>query len=111
MIFDYFERTDFAVTVCDIDGIVVYQNTVSRGSYGDVVGRDLFECHNEKSKEKIHYMMETGNNNTYEIVKHGKRFLIRHSPWYDVENGSVAGLMELSIPLPDEYPTFNRDKK
>ena len=111
MIFDYFEHIDFAVTICDKDGIVVYQNEKSRENDGSVIGRNLFKCHSEKSNEKIRHMIATGDNNTYEIIKHGKRFLIRHSPWYDTENGSLAGLIELSIPLPDEYPTFNRDKK
>ncbi len=111
MVFDYFEHVGFAVTICDKDGIVVYQNKKSRGNDGSVIGRNLFKCHKEKSNEKIRHMIATGDNNTYEIIKHGKRFLIRHSPWYDTENGSVAGLIELSIPLPDEYPTFNRDKK
>ena len=111
MTFDYFEHIDFSVTICGKDGIVVYQNAVSRGKYGHMVGRNLFKCHNEKSNEKILQMIETGNSNTYEIIKHGKRFLIRHSPWYDAEDGSVAGLVELSIPLPDKYPMFNRGKK
>ena len=111
MVFDYFEHIDYSVTICDKEGIVVYQNAVSRENEGNVIGRSLFKCHKEKSNEKIRHMIETGDNNTYEILKHGKRFLIRHSPWYDTENGSVTGLIELSIPLPDKYPTLNHDKQ
>lgn len=110
-VFDYLEHVDFSATVCDKEGIVVYQNAHSRSNDGNVVGRNLYKCHNEKSNEKIRHMIETGNNNTYEIIKHGKRFLIHHSPWFEQEGGAVAGLIELSVPLPDNYPVFNRDKR
>lgn len=110
-VFDYLENADFAATVCDSDGIVVYQNAISRNNDGDVVGKNLYKCHGSKSGEKIRHMIETDHNNTYEIIKHGKRFLIHHSPWYEEVDGNIAGLIEFSIPLPDEYPTFNRDKK
>ena len=110
-VFDYLEHVDFAATVCDNEGIVVYQNAISRNNDGDVVGRNLYKCHGAKSGEKIRHMIETGENNTYAIIKHGKHFLIRHSPWYEEEGGKVAGLIELSIPVPDEYPTYDRDKK
>lgn len=110
-VFDYLESADFAATACDSDGIVVYQNAISRNDDGDVVGKNLYKCHGSKSGEKIRHMIETGHSNTYEIIKGGKRFLIHHSPWYNEVDGKVAGLIELSIPLPDEYPTFNRDKK
>ena len=111
MEFDYLEKSDFAATVCDREGIVVYQNSISRKNDGNAVGRNLFKCHTPKSREKIQAMIDNGTNNTYEIIKGGKRFLIHHSPWFDDDNNKVAGLIELSIPLPDNYPLFNRDKK
>ena len=108
---DYFDHADFAATVCDKDGVVVYQNAVSRANDGSVVGRNLYRCHSAVSGDKIRHMLETGSSNTYEIVKKGKRFLIHHSPWTADEDSTVEGLIELSIPLPDTYPTFNRDRK
>lgn len=110
-VFDYLENADFSATVCNNEGKVVYQNVQSRHSDGDVLGQNLYNCHGKKSGEKIKHMIATGENNTYAIVKQGKHYLIRHSPWYEAEGGKVAGLIELSIPLPDEYPTFNRDKE
>lgn len=110
-IFDYFDNSDFAATVCGKDGTVVYQNAISRQNDGNVVGRNLFKCHSPKTREKIQSMIDTGKNNTYEIIKEGKHFLIHHSPWLDDVSGKVAGLIELSIPLPDTYPLFDRDKK
>ena len=38
------------------------------------------------------------------------RKLLHQTPWYD-EEGSIAGLIELAIDLPDEMPVFNRDKE
>lgn len=110
-VFDYLENADFSATVCDNEGKVVYQNVQSRRNDGDVLGQNLYNCHSKKTGEKIKHMITTGENNTYAIVKQGKHYLIRHSPWYEAEGGKVAGLIELSIPLPDVYPTFNRDKE
>ncbi len=109
-VFDYLESADFAATVCDKEGIVVYQNALSVAADGDAIGRNLFKCHSSKSNDKIRHMLQTGENNTYQIIKRGRHYLIHHSPWYDNETNEVAGLIELSIPLPDDYPTYNRDK-
>ena len=110
-IFDYFEYLNFSVTVCDREGIVVYQNICSKANDGDVVGKNLFRCHSQKTGEKIRQLMEMGESNTYEIIKHGKRFLVKHTPWCEETGGVVSGLIELVIDLPDNYPVFDRDKK
>ena len=109
MNFDYLENVAFAATVCDKDGIVLYQNARARKRDGGVVGKDLYGCHSPKSGEMIRHMIETGESNTYEIIRHGKRKLLHQTPWYEEPGGSVAGLVEVAIDLPDEYPTFNRD--
>ena len=109
--FDYLENAAFAATVCDKDGMVLYQNKRAIKRDGGVVGKNLYDCHNKKSCEMIRHMIQTGESNTYEIIRHGKRRLLYQTPWYEVEGGEVSGLIELSIDLPDEYPTFNRDKK
>lgn len=109
--FDYLENVAFAATVCDKDGVVVYQNARARKRDGGVIGQNLYACHGKKSQEMIHQMIETGESNTYEIIRHGKRRLIHQTPWFEEPGGNIAGLIELSVDLPDEYPTFNRDKK
>ena len=63
-VFDYLENADFAATVCDSEGIVVYQNAISRNNDGDVVGKNLYKCHGSKSGEKNSHMIETGHSNT-----------------------------------------------
>ena len=108
--FDYLEDVAFAATVCDRDGVVLYQNARARKRDGGVVGKNLYNCHSARSCEMIRHMIETGESNTYEIIRHGRRKLLHQTPWYEEECGAVAGLIEVAIDLPDEYPTFNRDK-
>lgn len=109
--FDYFDNVAFAATVCDKEGIVLYQNNRAIARDGDVVGKNLYNCHGPKSAEKIRHMMESGKSNTYEFIHHGKRYFIHHTPWFEEPGGEVSGLIELEIPVPDNYPMFNRDKE
>ena len=108
--FDYLENVAFAATVCDKDGTVLYQNARARKRDGGVVGQNLYDCHSRKSQEAIRHMIETGESNPYEIIRHGRRRLLHQTPWFEEQGGSVAGLIEISIDLPDHYPIFNRDK-
>lgn len=109
-VFDYLENVAFAATVCDCEGVVVYQNARARKRDGGVVGRNLYDCHSAKSGEMIRHMIETGESNTYEIIRHGKRRLLHQTPWREEPDGPVCGLIELSVDMPDSYPVFNRDK-
>ena len=56
-------------------------------------------------------MIAHGGSNTYQVIKHGQLRLIHQTPWYEEATGEVAGLIELSIAMPDNCPTYNRDKK
>lgn len=96
---NYLDNVDFAATVCDSSGIVLYQNTKATQRDGNVTGRNLYDCHNAKSGEMIRHMIESGGSNTYETASKGQRRLIHQTPWRDTE-GKVAGLIELSIDLP-----------
>lgn len=107
--FDYFENVAFAVTVCNKDGIVVYQNTRSIKNDGNAMGKNIFKCHKPKTNDIIRHLLETGESNTYEIIRKGKRYLVQQTPWHKEPKGDVAGLIEVVIDLPDNYPVFNRD--
>ena len=106
--FNYLDTVDFAATVCDKEGIVLYQNERAIKRDGNVTGKNLYGCHGEEAGRMIRHMIETGTNNTYETISHGKHRLIHQAPWYD-ESGAVAGLIELSIDLPDNLPVLDRD--
>ena len=75
-----------AITVCDLDGVVTYQNT--------------------RSREIINRLIANGENNSYTIQKGALRKLIYQTPWY--ESGDVAGLVEFSLEIPDEMPHYIR---
>lgn len=107
----YFEEIPNAVTVCDASGIIVYMNqkaTKTFAKYGGdkLIGTNLLDCHPEPSKTKVMEMLAKQLVNTYMIEKEGKKKLIHQTPWYDRE--TFGGLVEISIELPDEMPTFQR---
>jgi hypothetical protein len=95
------------------DGTILYMNEkasasfASRGGREALVGKSLYPCHGAASAEKIRSMVAEGRVNTYTISKGGVRKLIYQAPWRD-EGGEVAGLVELSLELPDELPHFDR---
>ncbi|OFY43221.1 MAG: PAS sensor protein [Bacteroidetes bacterium GWF2_40_14] len=98
-----------AVTVCDKEANVVYQNEKARKTfenYGDLIGKNLKECHGEKSWNMILDMLKNGKSNTYTIEKKGVKKMIHQTPWY--RNGELMGLVEFSIVLPEEMPHFIR---
>ncbi|MGE5382646.1 MAG: PAS domain-containing protein [Omnitrophica WOR_2 bacterium] len=100
-----------AITVTDKSGKIIEMNDQSaivfskQGGY-DLIGKDLSDCHNPHSQEVITRMMESNVTNAYTIEKEGKRKLIYQTPWYI--NNEVAGLVEISIVIPNEMPHFIR---
>ncbi len=99
-----------AITVCDINGNIVYMNEKSRKTferYGDsLIGKSLKDCHSEKSWEMILHFMNKGLSNSYTIEKHGVKKIIHQTPWY--ENDTIKGMVEFSIELPSDLPHFVR---
>jgi transcriptional regulator with PAS, ATPase and Fis domain len=107
---NFTDELPFAVTVCDTDGMIVYMNQKSKATFtgaGELIGKSLYDCHNENSAAKIREIMATGIPNSYTIEKRGLKKLIHQSPWY--EQGKLSGLIEISIVIPDELPHFVRD--
>ena len=106
MINDFFKGVNVAITVSDTEGIVVYQNDSSIEVNGDVRGKNMMGCHNERSQQIIRHMLEHAATNVYTISKKGKKKLIYQTPWY--EDGSVKGLVEYSMVIPEEMPHYDR---
>lgn len=103
------EELSSAVTVCDKEANIVYQNRKARktfSDYGELMGKNLKDCHGEKSWKMILEMLESGKSNTYTIEKKGVKKMIHQTPWY--EEGNLMGLVEFSIELPEEMPHFIR---
>ena len=105
------ENVPFAITVCDTQGIVLEMNeksalTFSKDGGKTLIGKSLLDCHSEKSRQMILEMMRSEKVNIYTIEKLGKKKLIYQCPWY--ADGKMAGLVELSLELPNEIPHFVR---
>lgn len=99
-----------AVTVCDLQGIILYMNCRARevfARHGELVGKNLFECHNPDSQAKIRHMLATGESNAYTISKNGMRKMIYQTPWR--RDGMVAGMVEISMVIPEDMPHYIRN--
>lgn len=104
------EALNCAVTVCDANGIILYMNRKSRdtfASHGNLISKNLFECHSEASIAKIRHMLATGESNAYTIEKNGVHKVIYQSPWRDAD-GNIAGMVEISMVTPAEMPHYIR---
>lgn len=104
----WLEEDDAAITICDLEGIIVYMNARSRKAFskyddsGVFVGSSLVECHPEPARSKLLSMLREPLTNVYTIEKNGNRKLIRQSPWY--RDGIFSGVVEISFEIPAEMP-------
>ena len=111
MIPDWARELPVAITVCDQDAIILYMNNKSTSTFSqrggeDLIGKSLFDCHSAYSAAIIRDLLSSGRSNIYTIEKNGVKKLICQTPWY--QDGRLAGLVELSIVLPDNMPHFIR---
>lgn len=109
MIPDWSKEINCAVTVCDKEGVVLYMNDKAKETFarhGDLIGKSLIPCHNERSRAIITDLLASGGTNVYTIQKNGVRKMIYQTAWK--ENGIVAGLVEISMLIPDEMPHYVR---
>jgi len=109
MIPEWAKEINCAVTVCDRKGIVLYMNDKAAETFarhGNMIGKSLIPCHNERSRAIIADLLATGGSNTYTIEKNGVRKMIYQTAWR--ENGEVAGLVEISMVIPEEMPHYVR---
>ena len=101
-----------AVTVTAADGTIIEMNDRSLKTFEEdggaaLLGTSVFDCHPEPSKTKTHELYASREPNHYNIRKKGQKKIIHQVPWY--RGGAFAGFVEISIPIPDELPHFDRD--
>ena len=109
MIPDWAKEMNCAVTVCDKEGVILYMNDKAKETFakhGDLIGRSLIPCHNENSRAIIAELLETGGTNAYTIQKNGQKKMIYQTAWK--QDGEVAGLVEISMVIPEEMPHYIR---
>ncbi|OIN99731.1 MAG: PAS sensor protein [Elusimicrobia bacterium CG_4_10_14_0_2_um_filter_56_8] len=105
------DGVNFAVTVCDAEGIVTEMNAKSAAVFGksggkSLIGRSLLDCHSEPSRDLIKRMLAGNFSNAYTIEKNGVKKLIYQTPW--LKDGKPAGLVELSFEIPPDMPHYAR---
>ena len=109
MVPDWAKEMNCAVTVCDKEGIIIYMNDKAKDTFakhGDLIGKSLIPCHNDNSRSIIAKLLETGGTNAYTIQKNGLKKMIYQTAWK--ENGEVAGLVEISMVIPEDLPHYIR---
>ena len=109
MLPDWAKEMNCAVTVCDAEGVILYMNDKAKETFarhGDLVGKNLMGCHNERSKAIIAELLATGGSNAYTISKGGLKKMIYQTAWR--EDDKVAGLVEISMVIPEAMPHYDR---
>lgn len=109
MEYQWAKEMNCAVTVCDTKGVILFMNDKAKQTFakhGDLIGKNLFDCHSPSSQEKISELLATGGTNAYTIEKGGVHKIIYQTAWF--KEGIVAGLVEISMQVPAEIPHFIR---
>ena len=109
---EWAEGLPVAITVTDAEGKIVAMNARSKESFakdggGALIGASVFACHPEPALTKTLELYRRRTPNHYTIRKQGQRKIIHQIPW--TEEGRFAGYVEISIPIPDDLPHFDRD--
>ncbi len=111
MKFNWEEEFNVSITVSDVNGKILYMNqksakTFSKDGGKELIGKSLYDCHQQKSIDIMLDLINNKKTNVYTIEKNGIKKLIYQSPWY--ENGKIMGLVELSLEIPFEMPHYVR---
>ena len=111
---NWVEGLPVAVTVTDAEGRIVEMNARLRETFaadggGALVGQSVFDCHPEPAAARTRELFAARSENHYTISKNGRRKIIHQLPWF--AGGQFAGFVEISVPIPDELPHFDRDSK
>lgn len=108
----WIEELPAAITVTDAAGMIIAMNARSRETFaadggGALIGRSIFDCHPEPSRTKLRELYQRQEANSYTIEKNGRKKIIHQIPCF--AKGIFAGLVEISIAIPDSIPHFKRD--
>lgn len=109
---DWLKEFPASITVTDEGGILVEMNDAScrvNAAEGgaSLLGSDVLDCHPEPARTQTARLYESKTPNHYTIRKKGQKKIIHQMPWY--RDGAFAGFVEISIPIPDDLPHFDRD--
>jgi hypothetical protein len=108
----WYETFPAAIMVTDKNGVIINMNEQSVVNYKkngglELIGTSAITCHKGPSLKKIEDLFKSQKANTYFITKNKKKKLVYQAPYF--EDGVFAGMVELSVPLPDDIPHYDRD--
>ncbi|HNW81702.1 MAG TPA: diguanylate cyclase [bacterium] len=111
MFTNWIENFGAAITVMDLEGNILDMNEASakvneKQGGKSLIGSNLMGCHQQRSRDIMKDLMENDTKNVYTIEKNGRKKLIYQAPWY--KDGKVAGLVEISMFIPEEMPHYKR---
>lgn len=108
---DWAYGCNLAITVCDKECRIIYMNQRSKDTFsnGDdsLVGTSLRVCHPPRALAIIDRLLSKGGTNAYTIHKKGVKKLIFQTSW-TMPDGTIGGLTELSMVLPEDLPHYDR---
>jgi transcriptional regulator with PAS, ATPase and Fis domain len=109
---NWMKEINAAITICDKKGIITYMNDKSIESYKDsggaaLIGKNLQDCHSEKTRMKLEKMLAEPIENLYTTEKNGIKKFVCQLP--HIEKGKHNGIIEIVTVIPEKMPHFNRN--
>jgi len=111
MNYDHYKEIGASVTICDIEGVILYMNEMSAKTFEkdggkELIGKNLFDCHPGDSAAKLENLLKNRKENIYSIEKNGIKKMIIQTPWFD--KSEYKGFIEFSFILPENIPHYIR---
>jgi PAS domain-containing protein len=113
LVADWVQGFPGAITVCDLDGVILEMNDQAAETFRQdggraLIGSNVLDCHPEPARSKLATLLHTQQRNAYTIEKAGVTKLIYQSPWY--RKGEYGGFVELSLEIDAPLPHYVRDQ-
>lgn len=108
----WLDGLEAAFTYCDADGVIRHMNTASIKTFSSaddadsLIGKNVQDCHPEPARLILDDLLKNPRLNAYTIEKNGQKKMIYQAPV--MIDGNFYGIVEISLPLPDEIPHFFR---
>jgi len=100
--YDFLKEVNFAISVCNQDGEIIYLNKKGSETFADeggmdLIGSNILDCHPEPSRSQLEEMMHSHKTNAYIKGEGLDKRLIYQTPIY--ESAIFRGYIECIIPL------------
>ncbi|MCD6355940.1 MAG: hypothetical protein J7L66_01535 [Anaerolineaceae bacterium] len=108
---DWFKILPIGIMISNAEGTILEMNDKCVENYSGaggnaLLGKNAITCHQGASLEKVKKLYNHPFLNVYTINKKGKKKLIYQCPYFI--DSEFAGMIELSLPIPEDIPHFNR---